>query len=203
MLNNLGLVAQAQGDLQLACTFAEESLKIRRELGDKQGIANSLTNLGYFSLLTKEFSKARTFLEEAIAIQREVGDGLLLILALNNLANVFRDTGDYAAACTHYKEGLKLNRELAATWSTPYVLADVASLAVLRAQYEQAAVLFSAAQTQGQATGTTIASQEQAAYDRLLALANQALGEEAAHSALLQGQTLSLEEAIDYALQLV
>ena len=45
-LNNLGAVAKQQGDLAAARAFYEQSLPLRRELGDMRRIAFSLTNLG-------------------------------------------------------------------------------------------------------------------------------------------------------------
>jgi hypothetical protein len=44
-LNNLGVLAQYEGDHARAAALFEESLLIKRGLGDKQSIANSLHNL--------------------------------------------------------------------------------------------------------------------------------------------------------------
>src|SRR5262249_18043079 len=45
-LNGAGVLANFQGDYAAACAYFEESLSIRREIGDKQGIADSLVGLG-------------------------------------------------------------------------------------------------------------------------------------------------------------
>ena len=46
VLHNLGILASSQGDFPAARSFAEESLAIRRELGDRRGIARTLITLG-------------------------------------------------------------------------------------------------------------------------------------------------------------
>ncbi len=46
LLNELGNMALYQGDYAAAQALHEESLSLRREMGDKQGIATSFLNLG-------------------------------------------------------------------------------------------------------------------------------------------------------------
>ena len=43
----------------------EEALAIRRELGDKQGVAISLTNLGRAALLMGDPTRSKRLLEES------------------------------------------------------------------------------------------------------------------------------------------
>ena len=49
LLNNMSIIASYVGDLDRARTLQEESLSIRRALGNKWAIANSLNNLGMFA----------------------------------------------------------------------------------------------------------------------------------------------------------
>ena len=74
MLSNLGIVARFQNDFTAARSLYEESLQIRRGLGDRWAIANSLNNLGLVLRFQGDLATARSLLEESLAINRQVGD---------------------------------------------------------------------------------------------------------------------------------
>ncbi len=79
VLNGAGNMAWQQGDYAAARTLHEESLAIRRELGDQRSIAASLGNLGNVAHVLGDYAAARTLHEESLAIRRELGrsyDGL-------------------------------------------------------------------------------------------------------------------------------
>src|SRR5579871_6424352 len=61
-------------DYATARALYEESLAIRRELGDKNGIADSLSNLGEMAKEQGDYAAARALYEESLAIRRELGD---------------------------------------------------------------------------------------------------------------------------------
>jgi len=45
-----------------------------RELGNRLGIANSLSNLGQVAYEQSDFARARALYEESLAIERELGN---------------------------------------------------------------------------------------------------------------------------------
>ncbi|MDP9370339.1 MAG: tetratricopeptide repeat protein, partial [Chloroflexota bacterium] len=63
-LNNLGNVLLDLDDPAAAGRYAA-SLTIRREIGDRTGIADTLNNLGLLVLARGEFDEARQHLEES------------------------------------------------------------------------------------------------------------------------------------------
>jgi tetratricopeptide (TPR) repeat protein len=81
-------VALDQGDYPAARALLEESLAIRRELGDRHGIATSLSNLGYAALNQGDYPAARALYEESLAIRRELGDQFGILYSLEGLAAV-------------------------------------------------------------------------------------------------------------------
>ncbi len=93
-LNGAGGLAIDQGDYAAARAWHEESLLIRRELGDQRGIAVSLGNLGNIALEQGEQAVARTRYEESLALMRELGDMWLIATMLHNLGNVAREGTD-------------------------------------------------------------------------------------------------------------
>src|SRR5262249_18209393 len=73
-LNGAGSLSETLGDCVSARTLYEESLEIKRELGDRQGIAGSLHNLGLIAKFQGDYDSARSLFEEALAINRETGN---------------------------------------------------------------------------------------------------------------------------------
>jgi predicted ATPase/class 3 adenylate cyclase len=111
-LNGAGVLAQFQGDYRAARAVLEESLTLRRELGDKQGIAASLNNLGSLALIQGDYAAAHALFEEALRLNRELGNRAWEAINLDNLGQVAQQQGDYAAARALVEESLAINREL-------------------------------------------------------------------------------------------
>jgi predicted ATPase/DNA-binding winged helix-turn-helix (wHTH) protein len=111
-LNAAGVLAQRQGDCADARARYEESLAIRRQLGDRSGIAGSLNNLANVSALEADYSSARTLYEESLAIRRQLGDRNGIAVALDNLGAVADEQGDLVSARPLIEESLAIMREL-------------------------------------------------------------------------------------------
>jgi tetratricopeptide (TPR) repeat protein len=67
-VQQLGLVAQNQGDLMEARKLYNESLEIKKKLGDQGGIAISLHNLGMVAKIEGNQSEAVSLLRESLSI---------------------------------------------------------------------------------------------------------------------------------------
>jgi predicted ATPase/class 3 adenylate cyclase len=107
-----GAMAYYQGDYPSARARSEESLAIRRQLGDRRGLASSLNILGNVAVDQGDFASAQTLFEESLAIDRELGDQRGIAAMLSNLGSVAQNKGDYQAAATLYEESLAIIREL-------------------------------------------------------------------------------------------
>jgi hypothetical protein len=57
-----------------AQAFYEESLSLRRELGDKTGIAASLNSLGFVARQSGRLRRGAGVYEESLSLKREMGD---------------------------------------------------------------------------------------------------------------------------------
>jgi non-specific serine/threonine protein kinase len=114
-LNGAGMLAYRQGDHAIARPQHTEALAIRRELGDRPGIAISLNNLGLVAQAQEEHATARGLFEESLAIRRELGDRWGVAAGLGNLGIVAHDLGDYAAARALHDGSLAIWRELGDT----------------------------------------------------------------------------------------
>ena len=68
LLNHGGIILWYKGDLDRAFEYHQRSLKIRKELGDKQSIARSLNNLGLVFYSKSDFDKALEYYKESLII---------------------------------------------------------------------------------------------------------------------------------------
>ena len=79
-----GLLSNAQSDYAGARALHEESLTLFQQLGDRQGVANSLNSLGNVVGDQGDFAGARALYEESLAIQRQLGNQRGVANSLNN-----------------------------------------------------------------------------------------------------------------------
>jgi predicted ATPase/DNA-binding winged helix-turn-helix (wHTH) protein len=125
-LHGAGVLARNQGDYAAAKLLHEESLAIRRQRGDRRGIAASLGSLGGVANERGDYAAARSFHEESLAIYRELNDRLGTASALNNLGIAILYSGDSPAARVLHNESLALRRELGDRWGTAASLMNMA-----------------------------------------------------------------------------
>jgi tetratricopeptide (TPR) repeat protein len=111
-LNNLGNVALNQGDYGAAKGHFEQSLAIRREIGDRWGEGNSLSNLGRVVWNQGNYGTAKEYFEQSLAIRREIGDRLEEGNSLNDLGSAALALANLPLAETYYQQALTIHQEL-------------------------------------------------------------------------------------------
>jgi tetratricopeptide (TPR) repeat protein len=85
VLNAAGVLAWSQSDYPEASVLLEESLTLKREIGDLFGVTAALINLGNVTKERGDYDRARTLLEESLSIARQVDHQRYLATALNSL----------------------------------------------------------------------------------------------------------------------
>jgi tetratricopeptide (TPR) repeat protein len=107
-LNGAGTLAHYLGDYGYARARYEQSLTLRREMGDVQGVAASLNNLGLLTSEQGANDQAAALYEESLALARALDDPEGISITLNNLGDVARAEGNHARAAEAYRESLAL-----------------------------------------------------------------------------------------------
>ena len=107
-----GALAMIQGDHVEATRMLTECLAIRRNLGNLQEIAASLSTLSILHLRQGDPAKARECEVEALAIFREVGDRVGEAAGLLNLGEIAVRKGDEAGARDFFEQSLALSRSI-------------------------------------------------------------------------------------------
>jgi predicted ATPase/class 3 adenylate cyclase len=141
-LNGACVMAQQQGDRRSARALYEESLALRRALGNKRDVASSLNNLANVANEGADYHLARSLHEESLAIKRELADKRGIAYTLLNLGNVAHAQGDYQTARALYEESLTLRRELGDKWGISASLNGVAITLQALGDYEAARALY-------------------------------------------------------------
>jgi predicted ATPase/Tfp pilus assembly protein PilF len=140
-LHGAGALGYHQGDYPGARALGEESLAIRRQLGDRKGIAASLNNLGLVACDQGDYPAARALYEESLAIKRELGDRVGIANSLNNLGNVAYDQAELAFARALYEESLTIARELGDREGVARVLGNLGNVAMHQRDFASAQAL--------------------------------------------------------------
>jgi predicted ATPase/DNA-binding XRE family transcriptional regulator len=140
-LNGAGVLATIQGDHARAAALFEESLALRRELGDTWGVAASLTNLGNIAYYQGDHARAEALYDESLALRREMDDTWGTAASLNNLGNLARHRRDFEHATALFEESLALRRRLGDTTGIAASFTNLGNVARDQGNYERAGEL--------------------------------------------------------------
>jgi two-component sensor histidine kinase len=99
-------------DIPKALEYYHKSFKIQEEIGDKEGIANSLNNIGYVYHNQGDIPKALEYYHKSLKIQEEIGDKEGIAISLNNIGVIYRSQGDIPKALEYYHKSLNIQEEI-------------------------------------------------------------------------------------------
>ena len=83
------MIYKTKGDYEKAIKYLEQSLKIRREIGDKDGEGRALNNIGKIYRAKTEYNIALEYLKQSLKIRQSIGDTYGLAENLNNIGAIF------------------------------------------------------------------------------------------------------------------
>jgi non-specific serine/threonine protein kinase len=141
-LHGAANLARLVGDLVVARKRAEESLAIRRRLGDRRTIAISVEGLGLVLWTLGENAAARDCYQESLAIYRELGLQVNIGNSLHNLGIVQKNLGDIDGARALYEQALALRRAVRDPSGIGNSLHALAEIAHLTGSFASARALF-------------------------------------------------------------
>jgi predicted ATPase/DNA-binding CsgD family transcriptional regulator len=141
-LNGAGVLARNQSDYDQAQAWLEESLVLRRELGDKAGTSMVLVDLGTVAGDRGHLAQAVAFFEKSLRLKKEVGDRWGTALVLGNLATAAYDQGKLADAAALSEESLELFRALGDKAGIAWAFETLGEVAEDEDQYGRAAAFY-------------------------------------------------------------
>jgi predicted ATPase len=200
-LTNLAKISVLAGEYGAAKLVVDEGLQLNYALGNQQGVAAGLINLGRIAQSEGDFAAARRFIGEALAIWRAFGDEVGTESALGRLALVSLEEGRHVEARPPLAESLTICVAVGEKWGIGDRLEGFGWLAAAAGQPERALQLAGAASALSQAWGVVGGPERQAAVDRWLSAARQALDPDFAARAWAAGRAMTLEQAVACALE--
>jgi tetratricopeptide (TPR) repeat protein len=207
VLFSLGNIVGIQGDDDAARSFyaearsfCEQSLAILRNEDDKWSMATSLNILGEMARVTDDYTAARSFYEESLNIRRTLGDQRGMAVSLHNLGFVANFQDDYGQAATFFERSLALFQKHGGIRGIVDCVAGLGGVAGGIKQPERAARLLGAAQALREALHFRLEYADRIEYDRDVATMREQLDEATFAAAWAEGQMMTLEQAVDYAL---
>ena len=200
LLGNLGLLAYFQLDYAKAYSLDLESLGMFRELGDDESVANILINLGDVTRRQGDLPTAYSFYKQSEAISKKLKDQWGLAYAMLGLADIARERGDFSTASSIYRECLPMFQNGADYVGLPYALESVATLMIAINLPQKSARIFGVANAFRKNTNSPLPFPDSAAYQKNLTILQERLGQSEFELAWKEGHTMTMEEAIEYAL---
>ncbi|MBI2881746.1 MAG: tetratricopeptide repeat protein [Candidatus Tectomicrobia bacterium] len=153
ILTNLGLVATYRRAPDDALGYYGSALEVYRQLGDRQGQAETLSRMGRLCRAKHSPYEASKRHHEALELWRKLGDRSKEVLELRLLAAVFREKGDYTSSLDLSQRALAMNREMGDKYEEAINLGNIGLIYSLEKDLSKALEHFRAALSLHQQVG--------------------------------------------------
>jgi predicted ATPase len=201
-LHQLAHVTDASGDPDGAIALFLESVAGFEELADDWGIASSRCCLGRTLEMCGRIDEASQQLEQTFAMFRALGDEWFTSTAAQRLADVQLARGRQRESAARYGQSLGLFAALGDEIGVADVLVSLGKIGAACGQPGPAARLLGAAQRIHAAYGMALLDALRPAYDAALASIQAALGAEQFTEHWELGRRLTVDDAVEAALEL-
>jgi predicted ATPase/DNA-binding CsgD family transcriptional regulator/Tfp pilus assembly protein PilF len=198
-LNYVATAAREQEDYLEARAWFEQSLALSDDLGDRSLSSKTLGSLGSVVHALGDYDLAQVRYEQSMALAERLDNRYVQAWALHNMGCLALDRGDYRTARARLTQSLEL-RDKHDNQGLVHMLAEFSALAAAEGLSTSALRLAAATDSLTQKTGLIVQHSERGRFERWLAAAQQAVGEEAAAAAWIEGYQMRLDQAIAYAL---
>jgi tetratricopeptide (TPR) repeat protein len=178
-----------------------EALALSRDLGDTRNIAFELSGLGEVALRQQDYARATQLVEESLELRRQLGNKWGVGVSLGILGWIAMREEKWDLAIIRLGESLDVRREIGDQSGCAWCLERLAAVAMEQGQPEKAARLFGAGAALRAAIRSVIDPADQPAYDSKILSLRKELGKERFKVVWEEGGTMSLEQAVAYALE--
>jgi tetratricopeptide (TPR) repeat protein len=111
-LNLLGLCYYSLGQYEKAIAYHQQSLEIKEEIGDREGVAISLGNLGNCYLWLGRYEEGITLQQKSLKIYEEIGNWQGVASCLGSLGNFHDFLGLYEKAINLHQQHHDISKEM-------------------------------------------------------------------------------------------
>jgi tetratricopeptide (TPR) repeat protein len=180
----------------------ERSLTIAQSLGEegRGAVAVAMAYLGDIPYAQGNLKEARRLYEEAIFALRELQNPSMLTPSLRRLGYVEVREGNFSQAVQLFCESLESNRQLSHQHGTVACLAGFAAIHLAKKNFEQAAILYGCVENLIRTSGQPFMFTDTVEYERCIAHLKERVDEKILAVAWSKGSMMTLEQAVEYAL---
>ncbi len=199
-LGNLAIISLEMNDRTLCEDRAEESIALFRRIGDGTGIAAVSTVLGEIAYAREDYLSAHAHFTEGLKLSRGLQDRAGATRMLSALGTLALKQDDAALAGLYLREAIITARDLHLRSRLPDILDSCAHLSLIRSRPEQSARLLAAAQSIRHGLGASVLPYNRPDHDRILRETEAALADGDFPQAWQTGLAMTMEQAIELAL---
>jgi len=200
--DRMGAILMMDGAVEEAAEMFDRALHLAKEVGDERMIARSTANLGA-AILDDPLSRRRAadLLELGAKLMSIGGDVWGAANTHNNLGDLAMADGDYAKALASYRQSIVLMRPLGSRGRhMPSNIEGCAAVAAALEQHERAVRLASGSRALRDRQGVPVPTIQAKLIEDWVGPSKEALGPEAVAAAWKDGQEMSFDMLVDYAL---
>ena len=195
-----GLVLAFDEDFAAARSALEESMTLFREAQDQWGYAVALMSLAYLAYRKEDRETAFVVNKQALTAFRDLGDQYFQSVCLYETGNLRAKQGDWEEGLAELRESLKLSRALGSRFEIASGLLRLAETEQHLGQIARAVRLYCAVKNVSDSIGAWH-PEDDLKLEEYLTACRLALSEAEFRKAMEEGQSMSTEQAIEYALE--
>jgi predicted ATPase/class 3 adenylate cyclase len=195
--------AMAKQDYESAQAYAEKSIALSKKMGYHWGYSMAIFGLGYMSKTLGDYQQARARFNDCLPIFHEIGDKHRINMIQSELAHIEREQGRYQQAIPMYRETIREWQRLGHRAAIAHQLECLAFIAKAQDQAECALKLLGAAEALREKIKIAMTPPERIVYDREVTDLKVSMGENEFITMWSNGRELSMELAIQFAVESV
>ena len=188
-----------RSDVEEGRRLAREAYDVSAAAGDEAGLSNALHLLGVGAQIAGDLDEARDWMRQRLALVKRQGNELMVASEAGNLSMVERQLGNLAEAEALAHESLDISERIGDTFTPPFMLSGLATIALERGDPQRAATLIGAAEAHMEATNMAWPPDERPHYEQLLERLPQVMGEADFEAARGAGRALDLPSGVAFA----
>ncbi|MCA9728347.1 MAG: protein kinase [Candidatus Eisenbacteria bacterium] len=159
--------AKIHGDVDEARRRWEESLDIRRERNDRNGVASALNGLGTIEYDAGRLEAAERFYEQSLRIRRDLGEERGIAQSLTNLGLVHAAADDLETAIARIEEARSIHERTGNAFGVAKTLGEIGFLRSRQGRLAEGARLLSTAMRMQADLGPNVALPVRLGYTHL------------------------------------
>ena len=197
----LARISHAQGYYENTTFLYNKTLDLFQRLADKAGYIYTLESMGRAAHVQADYATARQRYQESLKLSRAVGHNGFTAGILTDLGHLAMIENNYAEARRLYTESLTLFKRTGEKQDIIKCLVGWVNLAQTTGQTEQATKVCGAVEVLLQTTMGHLVSPEQEIYRRTVVALRAQLDELTFNKIWTEGQIMTLDQAVAYALE--